>query len=96
LSPCSVFMRSHAVCASPAPSDSDLREGFQNPSTAARTMVRWWWPGGDVTDEEISREPRLMEEAGIGGVEIQSFVIGPNPKPAPEVEARFDGFLSPE
>jgi hypothetical protein len=59
-------------------------------------MVRWWWPGGDVTDEEISRELRMMKEAGIGGVEIQPFNIGLNPKPAPEVAARVDSFLSPE
>jgi hypothetical protein len=49
-----------------------------------------------VTDEEISREMRRMKEAGIGGVEIQSFKFGLNPKPAPEVEARVDSFLSPE
>src|SRR5208283_2829539 len=88
--------RSRAVPANPTPVDSALREGFHNPPTATRTMVRWWWPGGDVTDEEISRELRLMKEAGIGGVEIQSFVIGLNPKPTPEVKARVDSFLSPE
>ena len=88
--------RGRGVSASPSPAASELREGFQNPPTAVRPMVRWWWPGGDVTDEEISRELRLMKEAGIGGVEIQSFVIGLNPKPAPEVEARVDSFLTPE
>ena len=46
--------------------------------------------------EEISRELRLMKEAGIGGVEIQSFVIGLNPKPTPDVAARVNSFLSPE
>ena len=79
---------SRKVSANPLPPDSDLRDGFANPATSYRTMVRWWWPGGDVTDEEISRELRLMKEAGIGGVEIQSFVIGLNPKPTPEVKAR--------
>lgn len=74
---------------------SEIREGFANPPTSARPMVRWWWPGGDVTDEEISRELRLMKEAGIGGVEIQSFKIGLNPKPAPDVATRVDSFLSP-
>jgi len=82
--------------ASPNPPDPSLRDGFANPPTTARPMVRWWWPGGDVTDEEISRELRLMKEAGIGGVEIQSFKIGLNPKPAPDVAARVDSFLSPE
>ncbi len=88
--------RSRAVPAGPLPADSDLREGFANPPTAARPMVRYWWPGGDVTDEEISRELQLMKEAGIGGVEIQSFIIGLNPKPAPDVAARVSSFLSPE
>lgn len=77
-------------------SDSELRDGFANPPTSARPMVRWWWPGGDIKDEEISRELRLMKEAGIGGVEIQSFKFGLNPKPAPDVAARVDSFLSPE
>ena len=91
-----IVSRSRVVSASPAPADADLRGGFENPPTAARPMVRWWWPGGDVKDEEISRELRLMKEAGIGGVEIQSFVIGLNPKPAPDVAARVNSFLSPE
>src|SRR5208337_1601041 len=91
-----VVSRSRAVPAGPLPSDSDLREGFQNPPTAARPMVRWWWPGGDVTDEEISRELRLMKEAGIGGVEIQSFKIGLDPHPDADVAARVNNFLSPE
>ena len=89
-------VRSRAVAAGSPASASDLREGFQNPPTAVRPMVRWWWPGGDVTDQEISRELRLMKEAGIGGVEIQSFIIGLNPKPAPAVAARVESFLSPE
>ena len=88
--------RIRANSVGPAPSDSELRDGFANPPTTARPMVRWWWPGGDVKDEEISRELRLMKEAGIGGVEIQSFKIGLNPKPAPDVAARVDSFLSPE
>ncbi|HXW15261.1 MAG TPA: glycosyl hydrolase, partial [Terriglobia bacterium] len=75
---------------------SELTSGFQNPPMATRPMVRWWWPGGDVADEEISRELRLMKEAGIGGVEIQSFKFGLNPNPSAEVRARQDSFLSPE
>lgn len=77
------------------PSD-DLRDGFANPPMAVRPMVRYFWPGGNVTDAEISRELRIMKEAGIGGVEIQSFVFGLNPHPGPEVAARVNSFLSPE
>jgi len=88
--------RSRGVSASPTPTGSELREGFQNPPMTARALVRWWCPGGDVTDEEISRELRLMKEAGIGGVEIQPFKIGLNPNPAPEVAARVNSVLTPE
>ena len=59
-------------------------------------MVRWWWPGGDVNDEEISRELRIIKDAGLGGVEIQSFKDGLNPAPTAEVARRVDSFLTPE
>jgi len=75
---------------------SGLRDGFADPPTSARPMVRWWWPGGDVTDQELSRELRIMKEGGLGGVEIQSFKIGLDPKAPPEVRRRVDSFLSPE
>ena len=34
-------------------------------------MVRWWWPGGDVTDQEIRREIGILDGHGFGGAEIQ-------------------------
>jgi alpha-L-rhamnosidase len=34
-------------------------------------MTRWWWFGGAVAPEEITRELQLMRDAGLGGVEIQ-------------------------
>ena len=34
-------------------------------------MVRWWWPGGDVTPHELRREIRVLDETGFGGAEIQ-------------------------
>ena len=59
-------------------------------------MVRWWWPGGDVTNEEIARELRLIKDDGFGGVEIQSFKDGLNPAPTADVARRVDSFLTPE
>jgi hypothetical protein len=38
-------------------------------------MVRWWWPGGDVTDQEIRREIGILDSHGFGGAEIQPFNI---------------------
>jgi hypothetical protein len=34
-------------------------------------MTRWWWFGGAVTPDEITRELTLMKEAGLRGVELQ-------------------------
>ncbi|HTC47392.1 MAG TPA: glycosyl hydrolase [Candidatus Aquilonibacter sp.] len=74
---------------------NELRADFENPPASARPMVRWWWPGGDVTDEEIARELRIIRDAGLGGVEIQSFKDGLNPAPSGEVARRVDSFLTP-
>ena len=43
---------------------------FQNPSAQYRPFVRWWWNGDKVEATELSRQLRLLKEAGIGGVEI--------------------------
>lgn len=40
-------------------------------------MVRWWWNGNAVEAGEIKRELRLLHEAGIGGVEINSIAMPP-------------------
>ena len=96
---CTVFL----ACLSSAQSSSsrqhlssdDLRTNFVNPPESARPMVRWWWPGGDVSNEEIARELQIIKDAGLGGVEIQSFKDGLNPNPTPEVARRIDSFLTP-
>lgn len=43
---------------------------FKDPPSGYRPFVRWWWNGDKVKKEELSRELRLLKEAGIGGVEI--------------------------
>jgi alpha-L-rhamnosidase len=50
---------------------SELRTEFAKPPADARIMMRWWWFGPAVTKPEIERELRVMQDAGIGGVEIQ-------------------------
>ena len=59
---------------SPATSQSiqSLRKSFLNPPASSRIMMRWWWFGPSVTDEEIKRELKQMKAAGIGGVELAS------------------------
>ena len=49
---------------------------FHNPPKTARPMVRLWWPGLDVAEDELIRELDEMDRLGIGGAEIQPFVIG--------------------
>ena len=49
---------------------------FANPPKSARPMVRWWWPGLDVREEELVRELDEMDRLGIGGAELQPFAIG--------------------
>jgi hypothetical protein len=52
------------------------RAAFANPPASARPGIRWWWPGGDVKDQELARELSVMHEAGFGSAEIQSFAVG--------------------
>jgi hypothetical protein len=52
-------------------SAAQLREAFAHPPDDARIMMRWWWFGSAVTEQELARELRVMKAAGVGGVEIQ-------------------------
>jgi hypothetical protein len=57
-----------------ADSDPDLlavQRALTDPPTSAKPMTRWWWFGGAVTPEEITRELVFMKEAGLRGAEIQ-------------------------
>lgn len=58
-----------------AQSESSIRNEFKNPAKKYRPMVRWWWPGDAVTDTEIQREIGLLDDAWIGGAEIQPFTL---------------------
>jgi hypothetical protein len=60
---------------------SAIRNEFRQPAKKFRPMVRWWWPGGDVTDDEIKREIGLLDSAGFGGAEIQPLLAEIQPFP---------------
>jgi hypothetical protein len=65
---------SEAAGAAPRGKDADrgaLRGIFTAPPEAAKPMTRWWWFGGAVTPEEITRELTFMKQAGLRGAEIQ-------------------------
>src|SRR5882672_11564929 len=44
---------------------------FQRPPLEFAPFARWWWPGNDVTKEELRREINLFADNHFGGVEIQ-------------------------
>ena len=50
--------------------DFDIKS-FQNPPLTFGPMARWWWPGNDVTKEELKREINLFADNGFAGVEVQ-------------------------
>jgi len=54
---------------------SDLYKNFLNPTSEAKPFFRWWWNGNRLSKEEISRELRLMKNAGIGGIEINPIAM---------------------
>ena len=74
---------------------STVAQQFQNPAKAYRPMVRWWWPGGDVTDAELRKEVDLLDQANFGGAEIQPFVIGLHTDMPAETRKRVDDYLTP-
>ncbi|MDI4647367.1 glycosyl hydrolase [Cohnella hashimotonis] len=49
----------------------DCLTRLHNPPTEAKGFTRWWWYGAAVTKEEVRRELTFMQQAGLGGVEIQ-------------------------
>lgn len=58
--------------AAPAAGDP-LYASFQNPGSEAKPMVFWFWPGNDVSRDEIVRHLDLLHEAGITGASVELF-----------------------
>jgi hypothetical protein len=67
-------------------SSKDIFGIFHDPPVTSRVFVRWWWNGDKLTEEEIIRELDIMQEAGIGGVEINPIRLPDGADPA-EYEA---------
>jgi len=82
----------------PKPDGGDnksVRQQFQSPPKKYRPLARWWWPGNDVSDSELRREIEVLDMAGFGGAEIQSFVKGFATKDLTEAQMqRIDSFAS--
>ncbi|MCB9506540.1 MAG: hypothetical protein H6697_02605 [Myxococcales bacterium] len=43
------------------------------PPDEARPWVRYWWPGGDVSEAMVAADVQQIAAAGFGGVELQAF-----------------------
>jgi hypothetical protein len=66
------------------------------PEKKYRPIARWWWPGNDVTEEELRREIGVLDKAGFGGAEIQAFNKGFDFGAMPQAEQkRVSGFATP-
>lgn len=74
---------------------SAIRSEFRNPGKQYRPMVRWWWPGADVTDKEIDREIDILDKNGFGGAEIQPFVTFDTSKMSKEEAAKVNAYATP-
>jgi hypothetical protein len=55
--------------------EDTLYQGFQNPPAHARPFVRWWWHGNRITEDELLRELDIMQEVGLGGIEINPIAM---------------------
>lgn len=71
-------------------------EQIPEPAAAYRPWVRWWWPGGDVEDEELIREVKQLVSQGFGGAEIQAMEAALNPNASAEELARRRSYDSEE
>ncbi len=59
----------------------NLYELFAAPPSHYRPYVRWWWNGDRVTQQEVLRELDILQDAGIGGVEINPIKWNDNANP---------------
>ena len=72
---CSSFLFQRCKSDPHIESDRTLFEIFKDPDNEARPFFRWWWNGNNVSKEEISRELKIIKEAGAGGVEINPIAM---------------------
>jgi hypothetical protein len=82
-----------AAVAAPASASAPISwSELQDPPVEYRPWARWWWPGNDVDDAELRREIFLLRDQGFGGVEVQPFTMGLDPKAGKDELARRMSF----
>ena len=67
---------------------------FNNPPLQYAPMTRWWWPGNDVTQDELKREVNLFADNHFGGIEIQPLALV-SPQKSKEQTSRIMSFDTP-
>src|SRR5690348_3497099 len=73
-----------------------VRQLFQSTPKKYRPLVRWWWPGNYVSEEELRREVGVLDQAGFGGAEIQAFFKSLDAKAFSAAQMQqIDGFATP-
>jgi len=78
----------------PCVKKDEIRQQLRFPRREARGKTRWWWYGCAVEREEIVRELNFMQEAQIGGVELQ--ILYPLEADDSERGIKNYEYLSPE
>jgi len=68
---------------------------FKAAPRAYGPFTRWWWPGNDVTNEELQREIKLFAANGFAGVEVQPLTVGLNIKAPKEQNDRIYSWDTP-
>ena len=68
---------------------------FKSPASEFSPFARWWWPGNDVTTEELKKEVNLFADNGFGGLEIQPLDLFV-PVSTPEARSRVLSWDTPE
>ncbi len=77
------------------PTPAQVRATFRRPPKRYRPMVRWFWPGGDVRDDELQREIGLLDDAHFGGAEIQPLRLGLDPRAPADALRRVHDYRTP-
>ena len=68
---------------------------FKSPASEFSPLARWWWPGNDVSSEELKREINLFADNRFGGLEIQSLSLFV-PVTTPEARLKVLSWDTPE
>ena len=74
--------------------EDTLKNAFQSPPKSARLALRWWWPGGDVSDAGLATQLKSFDDAHIGALEIQPFRSGLGDVSGPRL-ARVQDYATP-